>query len=134
MVREIGGSQNVLAVYGRQQFYADRTVELKIPKTVQIGATERITLSPEAQAIRMAQSGVAASQNVSVSPASVFMYNQPVRQLTYDDPRKATTRFTHEDNTSVDQAEPDSDKDDSDFTPGIETAGESQGGASAGPR
>lgn len=134
MVREIGGAQGVQAVYGRQQFYADRTVELKIPKTVQIGATERVTLSPEAQAIRMAQSGVAVSQNVSVSPASVFMYNQPVRQLTYDDPRKPSVRSAHEDNTSVDQAEPDSDSDDSDFAPGIAASGETEGGTSTGAR
>lgn len=134
MVREIGGASKVLSVYGRQQFYADRTVELKIPKTVQVGTADRVTLSPDAQAMRSAQAPMAASQNISISPASVFMYNQPVKQLTYDDPRKAATRVAHENNTSVDQAEPDSDRDDADFTPGIAATEEAESGTSAGPR
>lgn len=134
MVREISAPQTAQAVYGRQQFYADRTVELKIPKTVQIGATDKVTLSPDVQAMRSAQSPSTASQAVSATQASVYFYSQPVKQLTYEDPRRVHAHSADNENASVDRAENDSDKDDSEFSPGITAAEEPQGGSAAGPR
>ena len=134
MVREIGGAQTAQAIYGRQQFYADRTVELKIPKTVQIGATDKVTLSPDVQAMRSAQSPSAASQAVSATQASVYFYSQPVKQVTYEDPRRAHAHSADNESASVDNAEPDSDKDDSEFAPGITAEGEAAGGSAAGKR
>lgn len=134
MLREIGVLQTAQAVYGRQQFYADRTVELKIPKTVQVGAMDKVTLSPDVQAMRLAQSPSTASQAVSATQASVYFYSQPVKQLTYEDPRRVHAHSADNENASVDQAEPDSDKDDSEFTPGITSAEGPQGGYTAGPR
>ena len=134
MVREISPSQTAQAVYGRQQFYADRTVELKIPKTIQIGATDKVTLSPDVQAMRSAQSPSTASQAVSATQASVYFYNQPVKQLTYEDPRRIHAHSAEGENTSADQTEPESDKDDSEFTSGIGAAEESHGGPATGAR
>ena len=132
MVRQIGDTQGAQAVYGRQQFYADRTVELKIPKTVQVGATEKVTLSPEAQAIRAAQSPSTASQAVSATQASVYFYSQPVKQVTYEDPRRVHAHSADDEQSSADHAEPDSDKDDSGFAPGIASAGDTAGGSASG--
>ncbi|MDP2815143.1 MAG: hypothetical protein Q8O19_00515, partial [Rectinemataceae bacterium] len=100
MVREIGAPQRAQAVYGRQQFYADRTVELRIPKTVQIGATDKVTLSPDVQAMRSAQSNSIASQAVSATQASVYFYSQAVKQLTYDDPRRTHAHSEESENAS----------------------------------
>ena len=134
MVREVGGTQGAQAVYGRQQFYADRTVELKIPKTVQVGATDKVTLSPDVQAMRSAQAPSAVSNAVTATQASVYFYSQPVKQATYEDPRRVHSHSEDNETASADNAEPDSDKDDSEFTPGIESAGDTAGGSAAGGR
>lgn len=134
MVMEISGAQRLQAVYGRQQFYADRTVELKIPKTVQVGATDKVTLSPDAQAMRSAQAPSTASQAAAATQASVYFYSQPVKQVTYEDPRRTHAHTTDDETASADDAEPDSDKDDSEFTPGITSAGDTAGGSAAGGR
>lgn len=131
MAMEISGAQRVQAVYGRQQFYADRTVELKIPRTVQVGSADKVTLSPDVQAMRSAQSPGAVSNAISATQASVYFYSQPVKQVTYEDPRRATARHANDENTSVDQAEPDSDKDDSEFALGIAAEGNTAGGQAA---
>jgi hypothetical protein len=134
MVREVGGAQGAQAVYGRQQFYADRTVELKIPKTVQVGATDKVTLSPDVQAMRSAQAPSAVSNAVTATQASVYFYSQPVKQVTYEDPRRVHAHSTDNEKSSADNAEPDSDKDDSGFTQGIAPAGDTAGGSAAGTR
>ena len=131
MAMEISGAQMVQAVYGRQQFYADRTVELKIPKTVQIGATDKVTLSPDVQAIRSAQAPSTATQAISATQASVYMYSQPVKQVVYEDPRKAHAHSSDNENASADSAEPGQKSEDSEFTPGIAAAGDTAGGSAA---
>jgi hypothetical protein len=131
---EISGAQRVQAVYGRQQFYADRTAELKIPKTVQVGATDKVTLSPDVQAMRSAQSPSTASQAASATQASVYFYSQPVKQVTYEDPRRTHAHTTDDETASADNAEPDSDKDDSGFTQGIAAEGNIAGGSAAAGR
>jgi predicted metal-dependent phosphotriesterase family hydrolase len=134
MAMEISGAQMVQAVYGKQQFYADRTVELKIPKTVQVGSADKVTLSPDVQAIRSAQSPSTASQAVSATQASVYLYSQPVKHVTYEDPRRVHAHSADNEKESVDHAEPDSDKEDSEFTQGIASAGDTAGGSAAGGR
>jgi hypothetical protein len=134
MVIEIGGAQRLQAVYGRQQFYADRTAELHIPKTVQVGSSDKVTLSPDVQAMRSAQAPSTASQAASATQASVYFYSQPVKQVTYEDPRKAHAHSSDSEKASADSAEPDSDKDDSGFAPGIASAGDTAGGSAAGGR
>lgn len=134
MVIEIGGAQRLQAVYGRQQFYADRTAELKIPKTVQVGAADKVSLSPDVQAMRSAQAPSTASQAASATQASVYFYSQPVKQVTYEDPRRVHAHHTDNEKASADSAESDSDKDDSGFTQGIASAGDTAGGSAAGGR
>jgi len=134
MAMEISGAQRVQAVYGRQQFYADRTAELKIPKTVQIGAADKVTLSPDVQAMRSAQAPSAASQAASATQASVYMYSQPVKQVVYEDPRRTHAHSADNENGSADNAEPGQKSADSDFTPGIAPAGDTAGGSAAGAK
>jgi hypothetical protein len=131
---EIGGAQRVQAVYGRQQFYADRTAELKIPKTVQVGSADKVTLSPDVQAMRSAQAPSTASQAATATQASVYMYSQSVKQVAYEDPRKPHAHSSDNENASADHAEPDSDKDDSGFSQGIAPAGDTAGGQAAGAK
>ncbi|MBI4665758.1 MAG: hypothetical protein HY751_05025 [Nitrospinae bacterium] len=141
MIDGIGGPIRVSGVYGRQQFYAERAVELKIPKTTQVGAQDRVTFSPEAQTARnLASPG--ASVQAAISPASVFLSGQmPVqRPITYEDPRRAAVRHGGEEAQAVEFGEPDSDEDDisavssSASSEGTDSGASSGGGPGASPR
>ncbi|VAX22281.1 hypothetical protein MNBD_NITROSPINAE04-2387 [hydrothermal vent metagenome] len=64
----------VAQVYNKQRFYAERAAQIKMPKTVQIGVEDKITISPDA-ATRMAASNAAPS------------VLQKAKAIYYEDPR-----------------------------------------------
>lgn len=64
----------VLQVYGKQRFYAERAAQIKMPKTVQIGVEDRLTISPDASA-KMAASNTAST------------VLQKAKAIYYEDPR-----------------------------------------------
>ncbi len=65
--------QRASHVYGRQQFFADRAVEVNIPKSTQIGLEDKVSISPTAMVRAVEAGGVPAKKD----------------SITYDDPRKA---------------------------------------------
>jgi len=64
----------VAQVYNKQSFYAERAAQIKMPKTVQIGVEDKITISPDAAA-KMASSNAA--------PTVL----QKAKAIYYEDPR-----------------------------------------------
>ncbi|VAX15003.1 hypothetical protein MNBD_NITROSPINAE01-1635 [hydrothermal vent metagenome] len=65
--------QRASHVYGRQQFFADRAIEVNIPKSTQIGLEDKVSISPTAMVRAVEAGGVAVKKG----------------SITYDDPRKA---------------------------------------------
>ncbi|MBI5816614.1 MAG: hypothetical protein HZB29_13510 [Nitrospinae bacterium] len=129
MVIGISGAANALAVYSRQQFYAQRTHELNIPKTVQVGAQDRVSLSPEAVAVRSA-SAPSASQQAAVTVAISQHAVYSARPMTYEDPRRgATARHGAEEHGQGETAskESGSGAEDAESTTPVTAAGESGG-------
>ena len=81
-----GGAAKVLQVYNKQRFYAERAAQIKMPKTVQIGVEDKLTISPDAAA-KMASSKAA--------PTVL----QKSRAIYYDDPRIKARRAQQADRT-----------------------------------
>ncbi len=69
-----GNAAKVAQTYNKQRFYAERAAQIKMPKTVQIGVEDKITISPGA-ALKMASSNAA--------PTVL----QKSRAIYYEDPR-----------------------------------------------
>ncbi len=76
MIGSVTPAYKAIAVYGKQQYYAERSRTLHLPKTVQVGQVDRVTLSKEAL-----------TAMASKTPP-VAVVAKSVKAITYEDPRK----------------------------------------------
>ena len=74
MILDAAGAHKITRSYDQQRYYAERARQIKLPKTVQIGVEDRVSISPAASA-----------QLARAEPP-------PPRALTYDDPRRESHR------------------------------------------
>lgn len=96
MISAVGSVQRALTVYGRQQFYAERSAHLRTPKTVQVGAQDRVSISPDARraaaaslAAQVATPTPAATVSISSAGAAAQQIVTPIKPISYEDPRRA---------------------------------------------
>ncbi len=75
MIKPVGPTQKFVAKYDQQRFFAERAAKIKIPKTYQIGAEDKISISTGA----MEKLAYASS---ATQPGPVG------KAITYEDPRK----------------------------------------------
>lgn len=85
MVNKVSSQIRGLAVYGRQQYYADRSKELKTPKTVQIGKSDKIDISSEGTKI---SNNIASFVGPNLPVETQKIARSQTKQITYDDPRR----------------------------------------------
>ncbi len=85
MVNKVSSQIKGLAVYGRQQYYADRSKELKTPKTVQIGTADKIDISSEGTKI---SNNTASFVGPNLPMETRKTARSQTKQITYEDPRR----------------------------------------------
>jgi hypothetical protein len=85
MVNKVSSPIRGLAVYGRQQYYADRSKELKTPKTIQIGTADKIDISSEGAKI---SNNVASFVGPNLTVETQKIVRSQTKQITYEDPRR----------------------------------------------
>ena len=69
-----GHASKVLQVYSKQRFYAERAAQIKMPKTVQIGVEDKLTISTDA-----------ATKMATIKAAPTVL--QKAKAIYYEDPR-----------------------------------------------
>jgi len=75
MINPVGATQKFVAKYDQQRFFAERAAKMQIPKTYQIGAEDKISISSSAM-----EKLTYASAEQQPAPAG--------KAITYEDPRK----------------------------------------------
>jgi len=134
MVNGLGGVRNIAAVYNRQEFYAQRSHELNIPKTVQIGVQDKVSISPQAMSARAAMAPTAQEQTV-VAAAFVAQSTSTGKAIAYEDPRRGSSARHGAEESGRDETsgtDGDTSSESAESAGAVAAAGESSGQQAAG--